>query len=100
MCASRRVARIAAHPLEWEPGTEAGYHPSSGWKILGAVVEPAARFTQSVPAMPRTSTLPADRPAAVPAQPTATLDDEHGATLRARGDRRDGRAALPAPRAE
>lgn len=33
------VARIAAHPLEWEPGTEAGYHPSSGWKILGAVVE-------------------------------------------------------------
>lgn len=33
------VARIAAHPLEWEPGTEAGYHPSSGWKILGAIVE-------------------------------------------------------------
>lgn len=33
------VARIAAHPAEWEPGTAAGYHPSSGWKILGAVVE-------------------------------------------------------------
>jgi CubicO group peptidase (beta-lactamase class C family) len=33
------VARIAAHPAEWEPGTKAGYHPSSGWKILGAVVE-------------------------------------------------------------
>jgi CubicO group peptidase (beta-lactamase class C family) len=33
------VARIAAHPSEWEPGTKAGYHPSSGWKILGAVVE-------------------------------------------------------------
>ncbi|MDQ1565289.1 MAG: hypothetical protein QOF96_169, partial [Actinomycetota bacterium] len=34
------VARIAAHPAEWEPGTKAGYHPTSGWKILGAVVEP------------------------------------------------------------
>jgi len=33
------VARIAAHPAEWEPGTKAGYHPSSGWKILGAIVE-------------------------------------------------------------
>jgi CubicO group peptidase (beta-lactamase class C family) len=33
------VARIAAHPAEWEPGTAAGYHASSGWKILGAVVE-------------------------------------------------------------
>jgi CubicO group peptidase (beta-lactamase class C family) len=33
------VARIAAHPAEWEPGTKAGYHPTSGWKILGAVVE-------------------------------------------------------------
>jgi CubicO group peptidase (beta-lactamase class C family) len=33
------VARIAAHPAEWDPGTKAGYHPTSGWKILGAVVE-------------------------------------------------------------
>ena len=33
------VARIAAHPAEWEPGTQAGYHPTSGWKILGAIVE-------------------------------------------------------------
>src|SRR2546421_868952 len=36
---SEAVARIAAHPAEWEPGTKAGYHPTSGWKILGAVVE-------------------------------------------------------------
>lgn len=33
------VARIAAHPAEWEAGTKAGYHPTSGWKILGAIVE-------------------------------------------------------------
>jgi CubicO group peptidase (beta-lactamase class C family) len=33
------IARIAAHPLEWEPGTRAGYHPSTGWKVLGAVIE-------------------------------------------------------------
>lgn len=33
------LSRIAAHPLEWEPGTEGGYHPSSAWKVLGAVVE-------------------------------------------------------------
>jgi len=33
------VAGIAAHPAEWEPGTKAGYHPTSGWKILGAIVE-------------------------------------------------------------
>ena len=33
------VARIAAHPAEWEAGTKAGYHPTSGWKVLGAVVE-------------------------------------------------------------
>lgn len=33
------VARIADYPAEWEPGTKAGYHPTSGWKILGAVVE-------------------------------------------------------------
>jgi CubicO group peptidase (beta-lactamase class C family) len=33
------IARIAAHPAEWEPGTAAGYHASSAWKVLGAVVE-------------------------------------------------------------
>src|SRR5438128_2149285 len=33
------VARIAAHPADWEPGTAAAYHPTSGWKILGAIVE-------------------------------------------------------------
>jgi CubicO group peptidase (beta-lactamase class C family) len=33
------VARIAASPARWEPGTDAAYHPSSGWKILGAIVE-------------------------------------------------------------
>ncbi len=33
------VARIAASPARWEPGTAAAYHPASGWKILGAVVE-------------------------------------------------------------
>ena len=33
------VARIVAHPAEWEPGTGAAYHPFSGWKILGAIVE-------------------------------------------------------------
>jgi len=33
------VARIAAHHAEWVPGTAAAYHPTSGWKILGAIVE-------------------------------------------------------------
>jgi CubicO group peptidase (beta-lactamase class C family) len=33
------VARIAESPARWEPGTDAAYHPSSGWKILGAIVE-------------------------------------------------------------
>lgn len=33
------VARIAAHPAEWEPGAGAAYHPFTGWKILGAIVE-------------------------------------------------------------
>jgi CubicO group peptidase (beta-lactamase class C family) len=33
------VARIAASPARWEPGADAAYHPSSGWKILGAIVE-------------------------------------------------------------
>jgi CubicO group peptidase (beta-lactamase class C family) len=33
------VAHIAASRARWEPGTDAAYHPSSGWKILGAIVE-------------------------------------------------------------
>ena len=33
------IARITAHPAEWEPGTKAGYHPSTGWKVLGAIVQ-------------------------------------------------------------
>ncbi len=33
------LARIAATPAAWEPGTKAGYHPVTGWKVLGAVVE-------------------------------------------------------------
>jgi CubicO group peptidase (beta-lactamase class C family) len=38
---AEHVAVIAASPAEWEPGTAAGYHPASSWKILGAVVEAA-----------------------------------------------------------
>jgi len=33
------LARIAATPAAWEPGTRAGYHAVTGWKVLGAVVE-------------------------------------------------------------
>jgi len=33
------LALIAAHPAEWEPGTRAGYHPTTSWKVLGAIVE-------------------------------------------------------------
>jgi CubicO group peptidase (beta-lactamase class C family) len=33
------VALVAESPALWEPGTKAGYHPASGWRILGAVVE-------------------------------------------------------------
>lgn len=33
------VRWIAAWRAEWEPGTAAAYHPSSSWKILGAIVE-------------------------------------------------------------
>jgi CubicO group peptidase (beta-lactamase class C family) len=33
------IARIAASRAMWEPGTAAGYHPVTGWKVLGAVVE-------------------------------------------------------------
>lgn len=33
------IALIAAHPAEHPPGTQAAYHPSTGWKVLGAIVE-------------------------------------------------------------
>jgi CubicO group peptidase (beta-lactamase class C family) len=33
------VAAVAAAPAQWEPGTAAGYHASSSWRILGAIVE-------------------------------------------------------------
>ncbi|MDQ1432175.1 MAG: hypothetical protein QOF40_2777 [Actinomycetota bacterium] len=33
------LTRIAATPAAWEPGTKAGYHPVTGWTVLGAVVE-------------------------------------------------------------
>jgi CubicO group peptidase (beta-lactamase class C family) len=37
--AGESLARVVATPAAWEPGTQAGYHPVSGWKVLGAVVE-------------------------------------------------------------
>lgn len=33
------LALITAHPADWEPGTRAGYHPTTSWKVLGAIVE-------------------------------------------------------------
>jgi CubicO group peptidase (beta-lactamase class C family) len=33
------IQRIAAHPADWVPGTAASYHPVTGWKVLGAIVE-------------------------------------------------------------
>lgn len=33
------VAAVAAHPADWVPGTAAGYHAASAWRILGAIVE-------------------------------------------------------------
>ncbi len=32
------IEKICGEPAEWEPGTAAGYHPLSGWCILGEVV--------------------------------------------------------------
>lgn len=32
------IAKICQEPAEWEPGTAAGYHPLSGWSILGEIV--------------------------------------------------------------
>jgi len=45
------LARIVATPALWEPGTAAGYHPVTGWRVLGAVVErvdgrPIERYVQ------------------------------------------------------
>jgi CubicO group peptidase (beta-lactamase class C family) len=47
--AEEALARVIAAPASWDPGTKAGYHPVSGWKALGAVVEavdgrPIARY--------------------------------------------------------
>jgi CubicO group peptidase (beta-lactamase class C family) len=33
------VALVAESRALWEPGTKAGYHPASGWRVLGAIVE-------------------------------------------------------------
>jgi CubicO group peptidase (beta-lactamase class C family) len=33
------VAAAVAAPALWEPGTVAGYHPASAWRVLGAIVE-------------------------------------------------------------
>lgn len=33
------LAATIAAPALWEPGTAAGYHPASGWRVLGAVVQ-------------------------------------------------------------
>jgi len=33
------VATVAAAPAAWIPGTQAGYHAASAWRILGAIVE-------------------------------------------------------------
>ena len=33
------VATVAAAPAAWLPGTQAGYHAASAWRILGAIVE-------------------------------------------------------------
>lgn len=32
------IHKICEAPAEWEPGTAAGYHPLSGWFILGEIV--------------------------------------------------------------
>ncbi len=32
------IEKICEEPAEWEPGTAAGYHPLSGWCILGEIV--------------------------------------------------------------
>jgi CubicO group peptidase (beta-lactamase class C family) len=32
------IQKICQEPAEWEPGTQAGYHPLSGWNILGEII--------------------------------------------------------------
>jgi len=32
------IEKICQEPAEWEPGTAAGYHPLSGWQILGEII--------------------------------------------------------------
>ena len=32
------IQKICKEPAEWVPGTQAGYHPVSGWNILGELV--------------------------------------------------------------
>ena len=39
---AENLARIYAAPLEYEPGTRAGYHPAAGMSVLGEVVERVA----------------------------------------------------------
>jgi CubicO group peptidase (beta-lactamase class C family) len=39
LTAAEALARIVAAPAVWEPGTAAGYHPVTGWRVLGAIVE-------------------------------------------------------------
>jgi CubicO group peptidase (beta-lactamase class C family) len=72
------IARISAHPAEWEPGTKAGYHPSTGWKVLGAIVE-------------LVDGRPIDRYLAEEILPAAGMTDSHlgidAATQAALGDR-------------
>lgn len=33
------LAQICSYRAEYEPGTRAGFHPSSGWRVLAAVIE-------------------------------------------------------------
>jgi CubicO group peptidase (beta-lactamase class C family) len=51
------VERIAAAPAQWEPGTAAGYHPVTGWRILAEIVEvvdgrPLAQYVHDEVATP------------------------------------------------
>ncbi len=36
---AEELAATVATPALWEPGTRAGYHAASGWRVLGGVVE-------------------------------------------------------------
>lgn len=45
------LAATVAAPALWEPGTAAGYHPASGWRVLGGAIEavdgrPVERYLQ------------------------------------------------------